>query len=143
MSSKSNKIAKTVENRERQIQFDAEHCLLGSILLTLGKLSGQKEKQIYQDFSNIIDKLPQRENWNVRELCDWIINNFYKIKEDYKQNLVLVYDNKGVMSPLVTIMTADNETGEDNKIWPVASSGEMTGILLHEDRLAVEKIYDD
>lgn len=140
MSSKTNKIQKNVENYERQVRFDCDNCLIGSVMLSIGKLAGKRDKDIYHDFENILQKLPKQDEWSIYSLCEWF-SSYYKLKDKYKQRLVLCYDKQNVYTPLVTIMTDDLETGEP-KIWPISSDGSLSGILAKPERLRYEKIYD-
>lgn len=139
MSSKSKKLEQNIENHERQVRFDCDNCLIGSVMLSVGKLAGKRDKDIYHDFENILQKLPKQDDWSIYTLCEWF-SSFYKLKDKYKQRLVLVYDKQNVLTPLVTIMTDDLETGEP-KIWPIASDGTLTGILAKPERLGYELIY--
>lgn len=139
MSNRISKIKENVENHERQVRFDCDNCLIGSVMLSVGKLAGKRDKDIYHDFENILSKLPKQDEWSIYTLCEWFCK-FYRLKYEHKKRLVLVYDKENVLTPLVTIMTDDNETGEP-KLWPIASDGTLTGILAHSERLGYELIY--
>lgn len=141
MSNRISKIKEEVEKHERQVRFDCDNCLIGSVMLSVGKLAGKRDKDIYHDFENILQKLPKQDEWSIYTLCEWF-SSFYKLKDKYKQRLVLCYDKQNVYTPLVTILTDDLETGEP-KIWPISSDGTLTGILAHEDRLEIEYIYGE
>lgn len=143
MSNRISKIKEEVENYERELEYNCNHCTIGSVMLTLGKLAGKSDKEIYKDFSNILEKLPRQDEWSIYTLCNFFIDSYYHISDEQKSHLVLCYDKENVMSPLVTIITNDLLCDDDEpKLWPIASDGSLTGILAKPERLQYEKIYD-
>lgn len=130
---------KQVEQHEKELRYNCNSCLIGSIMLTIGKLAGKRDKDVYKDFENILNKLPKQDEWSIYSLCEYFCS-YYRLRDEYKKRLILCYDKQNVMSPLVTLITEDRETGKD-KIWPISSDGEYTGILAKPERLQYELIY--
>lgn len=77
----------------------------------------------------------------IRELCDYLIG-FFGMKEEYKDNLVLVYDERNIMTPLVTV---EYHTPEGDILCPIPSDGTYAGIMNYLDKewVTIEYIYGD
>lgn len=140
MSSKANKIEKNVKNNKNKNVYEMCNSTAGSAICTIGKLSGKKEEDILEDFNALRKDFPVKVN-TIRELCDFIIG-YFGMDEKYKDNLVLVYDERNIMTPLITV---EYQTSEGSILCPIPSDGTYTGILASLDKewASVEYIYGD
>lgn len=138
MSNKVKKIKENAKKRELARKRMYEACLGGSAIITIAKLCDIPEKSIYENIEGTQAWLLEIEKpTSVKEMCDALIKHFDLAKE-YKEFLVLVYDEDNIFSPIVTIEVNGN-------VLPVASDGATFGALRHlgKDSIKVEHIYED
>lgn len=136
MSSKAKKIEKQAENYGKMKKYTMYGTVIGSAIVTIGKLAQKTEEDLVKDFDIFSDNTNPL--WNcktIKEVCDYLIK-FYDVIDDYKENIVLVYDEDNVYTPIVTLEI-------DDSILPLDPSGMTLGILNHLDKAVVEYIYDE
>ena len=140
MSNRVKKIVKEAQENKNQNVYHMCNCTAGSAICTIGKLAGKKEEEVLVSFNAIRKDHSVKVN-TIRELCDYLIG-YFGMKEEYKENLVLVYDERNIMTPLVTV---EYNTPEGNILYPISSDGNYTGILANLDRewVSIEYIYGD
>lgn len=140
MSNRVKKIVKEVQENKNQNVYHMCNCTAGSAICTIGKLAGKKEEEILEAFNTLRKNFSVKVN-TIRELCDYLIG-YFDMKEEYKENLVLVYDERNIMTPLVTV---EYHTPEGNILYPIPSDGTYTGIMNYLDRewVSIEFIYGD
>lgn len=140
MSNRVKKIVKEVQENKNQNVYHMCNCTAGSAICTIGKLAGKKEEEILEAFNALRKDFSVKVN-TIRELCDYLIG-YFGMKEEYKENLVLVYDERNIMTPLVTV---EYHTPEGNILYPIPSDGTYTGIMNYLDRewVSIEFIYGD
>lgn len=136
MSSVAKRMEKNVEANKKFRTYALYGTVIGSCIVTIGKLVGKTEEDLIKDF----DMFSKNTNplWNcktIEEVCDYLIN-FYKVDKDkYKENIVLVYDEDNVFTPIVTLKV-------DGIILPLDPSGMTLGILNHPDVAVVEYVFE-
>ena len=138
MSNQVSKIIKNAKKQELAKKRMYEACLGGSAIITIAKLCEIPEKSIYENIEGTQAWLLEIEKpTSVKEMCDALIKHF-DMPEEYKESLVLVYDEDGIFSPIVTIEVNEN-------ILPISSDGMTLGALRHlgKDYIKVEHIYED
>ena len=140
MSNRIKKIVKEVEINKNQNVYHMCNCTAGSAICTIGKLAGKKEEEVLEAFNALRKDFSIKVN-TIRELCDYLIG-YFGMKEEYKDNLVLVDDERNIMTPLVTV---GYHTPEGEILCPISSDGNYTGILANLDRewVSFEYIYGD
>ena len=140
MSNRVKKIVKEVQENKNQNVYHMCNCTAGSAICTIGKLAGKKEEEVLESFNAIRKDHSVKVN-TIRELCDYLIS-YFGMDEKYKENIVLVYDERNIMTPLVTV---EYNTPEGNILYPISSDGNYTGILANLDRewVSIEYIYGD
>ena len=140
MSNRVKKIIKEAQENKNQNVYHMCNCTAGSAICTIGKLAGKKEEEVLESFNAIRKDHSVKVN-TIRELCDYLID-YFGMDEKYKENIVLVYDERNIMTPLVTV---EYNTPEGNILYPISSDGNYTGILANLDRewVSIEYIYGD
>ena len=140
MSNRVKKIVKEAQENKNQNVYHMCNCIAGSAICTIGKLAGKKEEEVLESFNALRKDHSVKVN-TIRELCDYLIG-YFGMKEEYKDNLVLVYDERNIMTPLVTV---EYNTPEGNILYPISSDGNYTGILANLDKewVSIEYIYGD
>ena len=136
MSSKVKKLEKQAENYYKMKKYTMYGTVIGSAIVTIGKLAQKTEEELLKDFDMFSDN--KNPLWNcktIKEVCDYLIK-FYDVSDDYKENIVLVYDEDNVYTPIVTLEV-------DGAILPLDPSGMTLGILNHLDKAVVEYIYEE
>lgn len=140
MSSKAKKIAKNVKTNKNQNVHQMCNCTAGSAICTIGKLAGKTEEEVLDAFNALRKDFPVKVN-TIRELCDYLIG-YFGMDEKYKENIVLVHDERNIITPLVTV---EYQTEEENILCPIPSDGTYTGIMSHlsEEWVSVEHVYEE
>ena len=91
MSNAVKKISKNAMARQNYKKYVLYGSTAGSCIVTIGKLAGKTENELVAEF----DKLKNNDDFskcnNIQEVCDWLID-YFKVDEQYKNNIVLVYD---------------------------------------------------
>lgn len=136
MSSKANRIRGNAEADRKLKLYTLYGTLIGSVIVTVGKLVNKTENELLEEFSKASTDEELFKCNNVREVVDYFIDKF-KL-ENYKSNLILVYDENQTYTPIVTIMD------DEGIVYPLDRDGNALGILAHlgSDTVKVEYIYD-
>lgn len=136
MSSKAKKIEEQAENYGKMKRYTMYGTVIGSAIVTIGKLAKKTEEDLVKDFDMFSDNTnPLWDCKNIREVCDYLIK-FYDVSDEYKDNIVLVYDEDNVYTPIVTLEI-------DDTILPLDPKGMTLGILNHLDQAVVEYVYEE
>lgn len=135
MSNKVKRIAKDLVAKANYENFLMENSTAGSVLLTAAKLSGIKENKCFPLF----EEAQKQKFDNIKELCDYFFEKL-NVKEEYKKDVVLVYDENNKLTPIVTICI---EASTGPIFLPVGPQGSFPTIMRHmnEDNIKVEYIY--
>lgn len=138
MSNKIKKISKDVLARQNYKKYVLYGSIIGSCVTTIGKLARKTENELVAEF----DKLRNNDNFskcnNIQEVCDWLID-YFKVDEQYKKNIVLVYDEDGRYTPMVTLEV-------DGTILPLDPAGTSLGVLSMigvKDNIIYEYVYEE
>lgn len=138
MSNKIKKISKDVLARQNYKKYVLYGSIIGSCVITIGKLAGKTENELVAEF----DKLRNNDNFskcnNIQEVCDWLID-YFKVDKQYKNNIVLVYDEDGRYTPMVTLEV-------DGTILPLDPAGTSLGVLSMigvKDNIIYEYVYEE
>lgn len=138
MSNKIKKISKDVLARQNYKKYVLYGSIIGSCVITIGKLAGKTENELVAEF----DKLRNNDNFskcnNIQEVCNWLID-YFKVDEQYKNNIVLVYDEDERYTPMVTLEV-------DGTILPLDPAGTSLGVLSMigvKDNIVYEYVYEE
>lgn len=135
MSNKVSKIRESAESDRKLKEYTLYGSLIGSCLVTIGKLSGKTENDMISDFARFSKDEELAKSKNIKEVCDYIIAD-YKMPEEYKKYIILCYDENNRYTPIVTLVD------EEGYVQPLDRNGNYLGILAQED-FEIEYIYDD
>lgn len=136
MSNRISKIRKTAEANKKLKKYTLYGSLVGSIIVTLGKLVNKTEAEMLNDF----EYYSQDENLfkckNIKEVCEYIKRD-YGVIEDYEKNIVLIYDENNRYTPCVTLEV-------DDVVLPLDKNVISIGILSHldEDSVFMEYVFE-
>ena len=103
MSSKAKRIEEKAEAYGKMKKYTMYGTVIGSAIVTVGKLAQKTEEDLVKDFDMFSDNTNPL--WNcktIKEVCDYLIK-FYDVADDYKNNIILVYDEDNVYTPIVTL----------------------------------------
>lgn len=137
MSSKAKKIKENVEADKKLKLYTLYGTLVGSVIVTLGKLVNKTEDEMLKDFAYYSKDEALFKCKNIKEVCEYVKKD-YGVPEEYEDNIVLIYDENDRYTPVVTIMD------EDGIVYPLDREGNAIGVLAHlgSDSVKVEYIYD-
>lgn len=137
MSSRVKKIRENVENKKKLEAYTLYGSLIGSVIVTVGKLVGMDEDAMIKHFVRFSKDSTLFECKNIREVCEYVIK-VLGMDEKYKDNIVLVFDDNNLYTPLVTLEVNGN-------ILPLDRNCIYNGILQHlgEDNIGVEYIFEE
>lgn len=135
MSSKAKKIQNNVENTKKVQLYELYNTLCGSIIVSVGKLVNKTEDEMIEDFARFSKDEELAKSKNIKDACDYIIKDF-GMADCFKKNIVLVYDENDLYTPIITLEV-------DDTILPLDPNGMTLGILNHLDNAIVEYIYDE
>ena len=138
MSNAVKKISKNAMARQNYKKYVLYGSTAGSCIVTIGKLAGKTENELVAEF----DKLKNNDDFskcnNIQEVCNWLID-YFKVDEQYKNNIVLVYDEDERYTPMVTLEV-------DGTILPLDPAGTSLGILSMigvKDNIVYEYVYEE
>jgi hypothetical protein len=138
MSNRVKKISENAKARQNYKKYVLYGSTAGSCIVTIGKLAGKTENELVAEF----DKLKNNDDFskcnNIQEVCDWLID-YFKVDEQYKNNIVLVYDEDERYTPMVTLEV-------DGTILPLDPAGTSLGILSMigvKDNIIYEYVYEE
>lgn len=137
MSNQVKKIEKEMKKTENVKKYKLYGSVLGSAIATIGKLSGKTEKEIISEFDKLKNDDLFSQSRNILEACDYLLK-YFDTNEKYKDNIILVYDEKNRFTPIVTLEV-------DNQILGLDPEGTPFGILAHldDDDVFFEYIYKE
>ena len=126
MSNKVSKIKNNVENEKRLKEYTLYGSLIGSVIVSIGKLVGKSESDMISDFARFSKDEELYKCGNIKEVCEYIIND-YKMPDDYKKYIVLCYDEENRYTPLVTVVD------DEGYVQPLDRDGNYLGVLAKDD----------
>lgn len=137
MSNQIKKIEKEMKKTENVKKYELYGSVLGSAITTIGKLSGKTEKEIISEFDKLKNDDLFSQSKNILEACDYLLK-YFNTDEKYKDNIILVYDDKNRFTPIVTLEV-------DSQILGLDPEGTPFGILAHleDDDVFFEYIYKE
>lgn len=134
MSNSVKKIQKNVEANKKLEAYTLYGSLIGSIIVTIGKLVGKKEDEMIKDFARFSKDDELAKSKNILEAVDYVIKDF-KMPEEFKKYIVLCYDENDKYTPIVTLVD------EEGYVQPLDRDGNYLGILAQDD-FEMEYIFE-
>ena len=136
------KIRKAIKKFNEDREISLYHTLVGSIITSIGIIKGNNEYQNYKVFKELRKAYNEDREITVKLLVEEAANLMKVDIDKLKNLLVLVYDDNGILGPMVTLQVED-------KILPLKPNAEYTGILFTLMRntayakayIKVEKVY--
>jgi len=138
MSNKIKKISENVLARQNYKKYVLYGSLAGSCIVTIGKLAEKNENELIAEFDKLKDNKDFSKCNNIQEVCDWLFS-YFKVDEQYKNNIVLVYDENERYTPMVTLEV-------DGTILPLDPNGVSLGVISMigaRDDIVYEYVYEE
>ena len=135
MSSAVKRMKEKVTANRKLEQYTLYGSLIGSVIVTIGKLVGKKEDDMIKDFARFSKDEELAKSKNILEVVDYVIKDF-KMPEEYKKYIVLAYDENGKYTPVVTVVD------EEGYVQPLDRDGVYLGVLAQDD-FEMEYIFED
>lgn len=134
MSNSVKKIQKNAETNKKLKTYTLYGSLIGSVIVTIGKLVGKKEDEMIKDFARFSKDDELAKSKNILEVCNYVIKDF-NMPEEYKKYIVLCYDEEGRYTPVVTVID------EEGYVQPLDRDGNYLGVLAQDD-FEMEYIFE-
>lgn len=138
MSNKIRKIEKSAQKNYNIKRYNLYNCLAGSCIVSIGKLAEKNENELIAEFDKLKDNKDFSKCNNIQEVCDWLFS-YFKVDEQYKNNIVLVYDKNERYTPMVTLEV-------DGTILPLDPNGVSLGVISMigaRDDIVYEYVYEE
>ncbi len=135
MSNRVKQIKENAEANKKLKLYTLYGSIIGSIIVTIGKLVGKKEDDMIKDFARFSKDEELAKSKNILEVVDYIIKDF-KMPEEYKKYIVLAYDENDKYTPIVTLVD------DEGYVQPLDRDGNYLGILAQDD-FEMEYIFED
>lgn len=134
MSSKAKKLESNIENNKKLKLFTLYSTLMGSIIVTMGKLVGKTEEEMLDDFAYYSKDEELFKCKNIKEVCDYVKRD-YGVVEEYEKYIVLCYDEANKYTPLCTLVD------DEGYVQPLDRDGNYLGVLAQDD-FEMEYIFE-
>lgn len=134
MSNRVKKIKENVEADKKLKLYTLYGTLVGSVIVTLGKLVNKTEDEMLEDFAYYSKDEDLFKCKNIKEVCEYIKRD-YGVPEEYEDSIVLIYDKNDKFTPIVTIVD------EDGTVYPLDRYGTYLGVLAQDD-FEMEYIFE-
>lgn len=134
MSNAVKRVKENVKANKRLKSYTLYGSLVGSIIVTVGKLVGKTEDEMIKDFARFSKDEGLFKSKNILDAVNYIIRDF-NMSEEYKKYIVLCYDEEGRYTPIVTVVD------EEGYVQPLDRDGNYLGVLAQDD-FEMEYIFE-
>ena len=144
MSNKVKIIKENIKQKKAKDDLELYATLPGSIITSIGILSGTSKKTIRENFVDFKKKFKLLENndWTVEKLVEYAYEQYGNCDRTLLGNLALLVDIRNIYTPLVAIIKED-------KVMPLDPKGLSFGVIgmardtEHQQFVEIEYIYDE
>lgn len=126
MSNVVKRVKENVKANKRLKSYTLYGSLVGSIIVTVGKLVGKTEDEMINDFARFSKDEELFKSKNILDAVNYIIKDF-NMPEEYKKYIVLCYDEEGRYTPIVTVVD------DEGYVQPLDRDGNYLGVLAQDD----------
>lgn len=134
MSNRVKQIKENVEASKRLKAYTLYGSLIGSVIVSIGKLVKKTEDEMIEDFARFSKDEELAKSKNIMEVVDYIIKDF-NMPEEYKKYIVLCYDEDNKYTPVVTLVD------DEGYVQPLDRNGSYLGVLAKDD-FEMEYIFE-
>ena len=134
MSSVIKKIKENAEANKKLKTYTLYGSLIGSIIVTIGKLAQKTEDEMIKDFARFSKDEELSKSKNILEVVNYIIKDF-NMPEEYKKYIVLCYDENDKYAPIVRLVD------DEGYVQPLDRDGTYLGVLAQDD-FEMEYIFE-
>lgn len=148
MSSKAKKLEENAKDHHNLELVTMYSTLIGTIVATIGLLNNKSVDEQLEYFKSLIPMSNELPN-TVEGLCNYVWRSLGKKKNiPLRANIVLLTDNENKRSPMVSIVSGNDEDGYT--VMPLAPNGFSVGLIglardsnKVRDNIEIEFIYDE
>lgn len=149
MSNKITKAQETIKQNKAKEDLQLYATLPGSIVTSIGILSGKNRKQILENFRDFKQKIKalDSEHTNVEDLTKLAYNLYgEQFERKLLSNLILCVDTRGFYTPLVSIA---DDSADYLTVLPLDPKGLAFGVIgmardpEHSEFVELEWIFDE
>lgn len=148
MSNIVKKIAENAKEHHKLELVTMYSTLIGTIVATVGVINGVTVDEQLDYFKSLIPMSKELPN-TVKGLCDYVWRSIGKTENiPLRANMVLLTDNENKRSPMVSIVSGNEEDGYT--VMPLSPDGFAVGLIglardnnKVRDNIEVEFIYDE
>lgn len=145
---KASKLQETIKQRKAKEDLQLYATLPGSIVTSIGILSKQSRKQILENFRDFRSKIKalDSEHTTVENLVEFAYSLYGDCERKLLSNLVLVIDERGFYTPLVSIA---DDSEDYFTVLPLDPKGLAFGAIgmsrdpEHSEHCSIEWIFDE
>lgn len=134
MSNAVKRLKENVKANKRLKSYTLYGSLVGSIIVTVGKLVGKTEDEMIKDFARFSNDEELFKSKHILDAVNYIIKDF-NMPEEYKKYIVLCYDEEGRYTPIVTVVD------DEGYVQPLDRDGNYLGVLAKDD-FEMEYIFE-
>lgn len=134
MSNAVKRVKENVKASKRLKSYILYRSLVGSIIVTVGKLVGKTEDEMIKDFDRFLNDEELFKSKHILDAVNYIIKDF-DMPEEYKKYIVVCYDEEGRYTPIVTVVD------DEGYVQPLGRDGNYLGVLAQDD-FEMEYIFE-
>lgn len=138
MSSKAKKLEERTRVEESIKKYELYGSIAGSAIVSVGKLAKKTEKELLKEFEILKKDEKFFESKNIVEMCEYLFK-YFNVDEKYKNNVILLFDEREIYTPMVTLLV-------DDTILPLDPDAKIfCGIFanLDKDYINFEFVFDE
>ena len=141
----SSKVKKISENLVKAKHLELYTTLPGSIIASIGMLSGVSIEDQLKYFEVLKSWVNEQANANknvtVIDIFNHVANEIGKLQKEWRSKYILVFDKNDILTPLVTVID------DDGNILPLTPEGFYYGVMQYaiegRDNIDYEFLFDE
>lgn len=141
----SSKVKKISENLVKAKHLELYTTLPGSIIASIGMLSGVSIEDQLKYFEVLKSWVNEQANANknvtVIDIFNHVANEIGKLQKEWRSKYILVFDKNDILTPLVTVID------DDGKILPLTPEGFYYGVMQYaiegRENIDYEFLFDE
>lgn len=141
----SSKVRKISENLVKAKHLELYTTLPGSIIASIGMLSGvaiEDQLKYFEVLRSWVDEqAKENKNVTVIDIFNHVANDIGKLQKEWRSKYILVFDKNDILTPLVTVID------DDGNILPLTPEGFYYGVMQYaiegRENIDYEFLFDE